>query len=346
MKTQQFTKKLMTGALISMLGQSAYASTGGACNASDKLNGWGAWCGIDTFLSQQEPTAAGPVDGNNFGFSSASFDSNEFGGNIEQTNTPTVTNTTELIGYAFFNNEQEFGVGKFSLFLDDDNQEANLSGHFDTGQAIDSNSNFYERNPTYLETGNRAEKTPASQLIEDYWYAYTYANSDKRQPTDLDLNQEPANIQDFTYGYVYGYSDGIGYGNNLYKATDLVEMNNLKTTNATTNFSVNSYGYDTKSGSRNENHTMDVNFGEGKWSMNNFYATNTNGTITGNTFEATSMVATNKRVIRDDSFVEGTFVGTNASQLTGMANIVKLKSKTNDTVHKNIKVILNGSQSR
>ena len=90
---------------------------------------------------------------------------------------------------------------------------------------------------------------------------------------------------------------------------------------------------------------MDVNFGQGTWSMNNFYATNTNGTITGNTFEATSMVATNQRVIRDDSFVEGTFVGTNANQLTGMANIVKLKSETNATVHKNIKVILNGYQS-
>jgi len=56
-----FKRSLLVLALFS---QGAYANiddTKEACNASEGLDGWAIWCGVDTYLAQQEPPAAGPV---------------------------------------------------------------------------------------------------------------------------------------------------------------------------------------------------------------------------------------------------------------------------------------------
>lgn len=78
-----FKKSLLVVAICS---QGAFASIDvdsakDDCNSAEGLEGWSVWCGVDTYLGQQEPTAGGPVAGGN-DLAGVNVDSDQFGGLI------------------------------------------------------------------------------------------------------------------------------------------------------------------------------------------------------------------------------------------------------------------------
>lgn len=348
MKAVLKSKVLITAVLGAMLqAPSVFAATE-ECNAANGVQGWGAWCGIDTYLTQQESTAAGPVGANGFsGLNQLGLSGDEFGGKVE--NNPTkITNTSELIAYTFFNNDGEFGLGNMSILLDDDNQASTINGEFDNGKTVSATSDYYDRYATSLYSGTNSKRVARAESdISDFWlYVYSEKAREKQPVIMLEENVQPVDIKDLTYGNIHGYDSNLGsYSGYVGRATDVVEMQNLKNIQATANFNVNSYGARTvNSNAAYGEHRMNVDFGQGSWSMNDFYVTNTSGTITGNTFKSDSIVATNNRGIDKTSFVKGTFIGSDASKLIGEANIIKTKSVNNSTFHNNVKVIFNGSK--
>jgi len=95
----KFTKSLIAAAILSsaaLFTSTTYAST---CDSSNDLKGWGAWCGIDTYLGQQEPTASGgPGFGGGSPFHNPQFDSSKFGGDVIK-QTESQMPEAEFMGY-------------------------------------------------------------------------------------------------------------------------------------------------------------------------------------------------------------------------------------------------------
>ncbi len=58
-----FTRSVLVLALFSPWVSASVNGSGENCNADEGLDGWAIWCGVDTYLAQQEPPAAGPVEG-------------------------------------------------------------------------------------------------------------------------------------------------------------------------------------------------------------------------------------------------------------------------------------------
>ncbi len=70
-------------ALCSPWVNAAVDGTKDHCNATEGLDGWAIWCGVDTYLAQQEPTAAGPLDGEGLALGLPSVRTAAFGGAVE-----------------------------------------------------------------------------------------------------------------------------------------------------------------------------------------------------------------------------------------------------------------------
>lgn len=165
MITKQFTKKLMAAAILSLFSQTSYAAINEQeCNSTDTLQGWGFWCGVDTYLSQQEPTAAGPVSSNNGTLDSAIVDGDEFGGQLQEDN-------FNWRGYAYVNitrmnqepNQREpeaFGyrnqymMGILQLKLDPDNNDVLAVMTLEDGSKI-----TFNQNANFIEPVNRPDST-------------------------------------------------------------------------------------------------------------------------------------------------------------------------------------------
>ncbi|MDX1352053.1 MAG: hypothetical protein R3254_03515, partial [Thiomicrorhabdus sp.] len=95
---KNFSKKLLSLIILGLLSPaSVYAIDKKECNSTDNLEGWGIWCGVDTYLSKQESTAAGPVDGGSSVTGLPAIDGDEFGGSL------TEESPFNWSGYAYVN---------------------------------------------------------------------------------------------------------------------------------------------------------------------------------------------------------------------------------------------------
>lgn len=141
----------------------ASSATASDCNDANGIGGWGTWCGIDTFLDQQQPTAAGPQGpGNRQNFVPSQFDAENFGGQI---------NSTEFNwkGYAYINvnrvgaqneqreptvfpfrrNRHDFTLGEMQMNLDKATNLIDITLTFKDGNGVDQSFSF-KKDPSFL----------------------------------------------------------------------------------------------------------------------------------------------------------------------------------------------------
>ena len=347
------TRQLISAIILGTISTTAI-SANSECNSSKNLSGWGAWCGIDTFLGQQEPTAAGGPLFNPQNLSSASFDSDELGGKF----TP-IKNEEDIVvgwvGYAITPNNMNMyttlssdsQLGLLKVDLDLEGQVVKITGLFEDGSTLDLSSEwFMAMGPYYVYAGSQSF---SSHFSSDY---KSYENDSPEMYTGS------ANNYVGTGDFIGGWSSQLG------KATPIADITNFKNIGANFAYQVNSNGtqnngpFSSGIGSRA---IMNVQFGSSSWSMDNLHGFDSKGKISGNTFKSTEIKgvagAMNSpammpmpypggnsnfanHTVTSDSSINGVFIGSNAKGLIGQTNITAVKDGQATT----LKTILNGSQ--
>ncbi len=339
----KFSKKLLTAAVVTLLAGPTYAvEQSKECNSTDSLDGWGIWCGIDTFLSQQEPTAAGPGGGDSPGLGGVTFDSSQFGGDVvipeDQYNWQgfalflNVNDRSSVLGRLFFDVDEDNELLRNIRVVLDDGTTVNIptedfypAAYFDPGNAqiiIGEGTN------QYVLAGLTNRLLSEGSFNEDGLYMggvgiINFNPDDAEMPTEVDSLLSRLN------------SITIGTAGS---PTPLETMSNLNSIEATAKFSL--LGVSHTSGSFNNagylTGRMRVNFGEGEWNAHlaskklvgdgpRRIGLSSGGQVEGNEFSS-EFVKTRLRhrhlnVDGETSYMNGIFLGPNANALTGQVNV-------------------------
>lgn len=320
------TRKLIPIIALSVMSQTAIANNG--CDSSESVKGWGAWCGIDTFLAQQDATAAGPVGG--LGFSQLAgtrFDSEEFGGQVEQGMNGWVT-------YALLKNPEtgQSALGNVAFTINEATETANIVVVF--GDQAYQFSTPYERRQSGSYEDFVKDKLMAEMKSEEFYLKFQLKDEDGHGfPLDDGIDSKELVIGKMK-AEIHDTDDRIKavFG----QATSLSDMARLRAATGTTAYWINGDGvYSTDRGEFGRASMygdMEVNFSAGTWDMRRAYISGgddyrskdiglrTNGTISGNTFQSTNIEVEGLNV-QAGSTINGAFVTSNAQRLLGQADI-------------------------
>jgi len=320
--------------ILGLLSSTGYAADKKECNSSDALQGWGIWCGVDSYLTQQEPTAAGPVDDSNPELGLPAVDSDKFGGSVEQT-------PYNWKGYAYVNvdrlNENIGGdiqsqlqapqkhylTGILQLQLEPDTNTVNVVMTLEDGSKITFNQQAQFITPQFGPDSSYGEFQVVS---EDGKYQINAlpALAIQRMTNDSVTSGGIRNIQDGLR--IGGFAAG--------SPTPLNDMSSLAVNNIQATY-FGSGDYRSSFGRIGRVYNdITVNFGNASW-QGNWYAArgpggflNAQGSVTGNTFSSTSIgVAAMQdspgiqQIPVVTGSIKGTFNGPNAGYLTGLVNV-------------------------
>lgn len=165
------SNKLAFALASTLFASSAFAAD---CNNTNNINGWGAWCGVDTFFSEQAPTASGgPIFGNK-PYAPASFDSIDFGGQIQE------GDDFNWKGYAYINlnrvgtqsgqqkpsisfSRHDFTLGEMNMNMNKETNLIDITLTYKDANNVEQTLQFSE-NPTFLDaTGQFQVQTADGQ---------------------------------------------------------------------------------------------------------------------------------------------------------------------------------------
>lgn len=350
-----FAKSLLVLAMVSQGAVASIDTSQEECNSSEGLGGWAVWCGVDTYLTQQEPTAAGPVEGGVAGLTIPGVETDDFGGDIvppaattPEVTPPEVTPPTvepEIVynwtGYAALSHV-DLGVletGELKLKVDPDTGVvlAVLTTSLGTEIAFDQNSRFYgdgEGLPIPQEVLDSlsivdpsAGGSPVSQ------FSLTSADGSMRLVTFPQTWGVPGDNGDVAAFGAIVTENGVDYFA-AGSPTPLSNMADLVAGNVTAFYA----GSGVYSGFGQVDNTMTVNFGNSTWEGTwgdaleidpaelSFNAT---GTVTGNKFASNEggikygdkNPFVNTEIVYEGT-IKGSFNGANASSLTGVIDII------------------------
>lgn len=309
----QTLKSFLYGFTFAAMSSTAYAvEQKNDCNSTDTLQGWGIWCGIDTFLTQQEPTAAGPIDASAGPLAGTNFDSDDFGGKLEQ------GDTYAWKGYAVFSHNDFDSLQTGELSLNVDAATGTVSGFIEIdGETIDlgANAKFFTPGET-LPFWNGGTTTPSGQNhfyveTENGNYSFLTAPSNWYIVNGEDVavfggtsprTGDPSDFSTSASPFVAGV------------ITPVSDINALAGSNTIATYS----GYGWYQGGTNgyRQNSITVNFGNSTWNgeWNNLNGFTSEGTVTGNQFQSNGLNG------RGGNDVKGTFNGSNASHLTGLVD--------------------------
>lgn len=313
-----FTKKqLIAIAILSSISQIAIANTP-ECEKE-----FGPWCDLANFLEQQEATAAGgPLAENVINLDNINFDSEEFNGQLEN-NTTAAAPEKIYESYVLLYNETAKLNRKNKL----KNKKTNSVEFAKAVFAVDENNQITSLQVTRASDGKTIDltkKVAGKELV-------SFLKTNSVPKFTKDLKARTAEREGGVIRSIVG------------KLTDQVDITDLATRNAIFTYKIKgtSINQANKVGSFT-NKKMVVDFNKGSWKMNGLYGTNiTNGSISGNTFSSNGSIELTKKSkkqgfekLGDNSYVSGSFFGSQAAKVAGTANIIREHKKSkNDTNH-------------
>jgi len=212
-----FTKKILSLVVLGLFSQVSYAVQEKECNSTDTLQGWGIWCGVDTYLTQQEPTAAGPVGSNRTFNGNLSFDSQKFGGAINDNQVPPSDpdfDNYQFAGYALatkYGNQgpsiqsegpslSSTSLVKLYANIDEENEVVEIKALFEDGKVVHLSS-------THFDSG--------SYPVSDNDYSHPFGSSTNTAvgPTDIykHIDAHSGREDSSEYGFGSYFSNESGY---------------------------------------------------------------------------------------------------------------------------------------
>jgi len=353
-----FSKKLLSLIILGLLSPTTvYAIDKKECNSTDTLQGWGIWCGIDTYLSQQEPTAAGPVDGSNSALGLPAIDGDEFGGSVVVPNEVNEEASYNWRGYAILrvqvemdNNPVEQQPARRTV-----QQYKYLTGVLNINHDPDNDNILAVMN---LEDGSTVTFNKDASFTAPAWdNSYFKITSEDESltvvssvlPTLFGGSQLPdaLNNENVTSGYFTTPDDSSFPYESKFVAGSLTSadyINELALNNITATYSGYGMYKGDKSGTRYNQIT--VNFGnsswDGYWKLDGsrIFAPDSklqaSGVVTGNQFSSTENSLNYQTYENQGSFfrpnwvennqaatgsINGSFNGAEAKNLTGLVDV-------------------------
>jgi len=339
MKTQ-YSKKLLGAMIVALLSAGpAYAVSQGQeseCNSTDTLEGWGIWCGVDTFLAQQEPTAAGPMDRNGPELGSPAFNSDDFGGDL-------VEDSYNWRGYAIVRFENTPPDGQAAPVSMEYPRYSYKTGVFNILHNPDSNELSAV---LVLEDGSTINFNQDATFIAPEWdTSYFRITSEDGSLVAVTFNGLPAarNNESVAAGSLLTRFDDDQSEPTMFwrlqpskfvagELTNVSVIDNLRLNNITASYSgLGQYRGDMTGIYRNR---INVNFGNSSWAGTWYMGPgrlNAEGNVTGSTFSAGANDMNYDRhsccghYISYDaeagSSINGSFNGPQAESLTGVVDV-------------------------
>ena len=339
-----FTRSVLVLALFSPWVSASVNGSGENCNADEGLDGWAIWCGVDTYLAQQEPTAAGPIEGAFEGVVEPDVRTVAFGGAIENP-VPVVPPVVPVVppepeieynwqGYAMLTHPDFGGLQSGELKLKVDTATGEVIGVLTTalGEEIIFNegAGFYVTpellplidsplpdlsNEAGIEQISQFEVASEGSLLKLVTFPQDWLFS------AVGSSYDPEHTSVSTIGQI---NDGTSVVGSFVAGslTPLDRMADFTALNRVAEYA----GYGMYSGIGLVDNAIKVDFGQATWfgvwgSGLNVGAA---GTVSGNQFSSNTM---NGFGVDSQAAVSGTiqgaFNGDNASTLTGLLDVVK-----------------------
>lgn len=323
-----FTRSVLILALFSPWVSASVNGSGENCNADEGLDGWAIWCGVDTYLAQQEPTAAGPIEGGVEGLIPPGVRTAAFGGLLVE---PEIVYNWQ--GYAMLTHPDFGGLTSGELKLKVDTATGEVVGLLTTASgdeiAFNEGAKFYVPaeliplidSPTTLP--NEADDVQISQfevasegsLLKLVTFPQGWVFS------GAGTNYDPEHTGVSTIGQINDGSSVLGsfVAGSL---TPLDRMADFTALNRVAEYA----GYGMYSGIGLVENLIKVDFGQAKW--NGFWGSglkmSASGSVSGNQFSSDTVepFRENPNTVFEGS-VRGAFNGNNASALTGVVDVVK-----------------------
>ncbi len=347
-----FTRSVLVLALFSPWVNASVNSAGENCNADEGLDGWAIWCGVDTYLAQQEPTAAGVIGGAAEGIVvsnvvSSVEDTGVFSGALEVPEetlpvTPPVIPVTppepeieyNWQGYAMLTHPDFGGLQSGELKLRVDTTTGEVIGVLTTalGEEITFNegAGFYVSpellplidsplpdlsNEAGIEQISQFEVASEGSLLKLVTFPQDWLFS------AVGTSYDPEHTSVSTIGQI---NDGTSVVGSFVAGslTPLDRMAEFATLNRVAEYA----GYGMYSGVGRVDNAVRVDFGQATWFGTWYGDLNIGaaGTVSGNQFSSNTM---NGFGVDSQASVSGTiqgaFNGDNASTLTGLLDVVK-----------------------
>ena len=226
-----FTKKILSLVVLGLFSQVSYAVQEKECNSTDTLQGWGIWCGVDTYLTQQEPTAAGPVGSSPTFNGNVSFDSQKFGGAININEAPPSDpdfDNYQFAGYAlatkYGNKEPSIqsegpslsstSLVKLYANIDEENEVVEIKALFEDGKVVHlSSTHFYSYNYPISNLSHSFPGFSSTHIAVGPTdiYKYNYAYSGREDNSEYGFNSYFSNESGYEYEYLGGSSQTTHY---------------------------------------------------------------------------------------------------------------------------------------
>ena len=336
-------RSLLAAALFSPMAMAAVDTNVDTCNASEGLEGWAVWCGVDTFLAQQEPTAAGPVVGGS-DLASLAVDDEGFGGEIVPVVPPVVPPVPE-IEY----NWQGYAVIKHRDFHDPISGKAQLNIDPETGSVVgvlttstgDTININRDASFVYRDIKTFADGTEAT--VFDMGAAYS---AFEVYSEDNNLQLSLSNFDNFGVNGMESYAKTVIWLNEQTEAgytplvaryaggllTPLSDMQELARLNVTADYAGRG-GHYTYTGAGvfypHLTTNMNVNFGNATWTGNwnaDHFNVGASGVVTGNQFSSNSITnglpaPARLAPVAVTGTINGAFNGANAGYVSGALDI-------------------------
>ena len=333
-----FTKSVLVLALFSPWVHASVSESGDNCNATEGLDGWAIWCGVDTYLAQQEPTAAGPIEGGFEGVVEPDIRTVAFGGSlIDDGEIPPVVEPEieyNWQGYAMLTHPDFGGLQAGELKLKVDTATGDVIGLLTTASgeeiAFNEGAKFYvpaELIPLIDSPLSDLSNEAGSVQISQFEVAsegsllklVTFPQGWMFSAVGGDFDPEHTSVS--TIGQI---NDGTSVVGSFVAGslTPLDRMAEFASVGRVAEYS----GYGMYSGIGLVENLIKVDFGQAKW--NGFWGSglkmSASGSVDGNQFSSDTLAPFREisSVVFEGS-VRGAFNGDNASALTGMVDVVK-----------------------
>ncbi len=331
-----FTKSVLVLAIFSPWVHASVNESGDNCNATEGLDGWAIWCGVDTYLAQQEPTAAGPIEGGFEGVVEPDVRTVAFGGSLidggeipPPVTPPVVEPEIEYNwqGYAMLTHPDFGGLQAGELKLKVDTATGDVIGLLTTASgeeiAFNEGAKFYVDQelipliappvtlPSVAGVVQISQFEVASE--ESLLKLVTFPQGWLFSAVGGAFDPEHAGVS--TFGQI---NDGTSVVGSFAAGslTPLDRMAEFASLNRVASYS---------GGIGLTENTMKVNFGQSTWSSVWFnLEAGIEGTIVGNQISSNDIYGIGNSIGSDFSGgVLASFNGNNASGITGILNVVK-----------------------
>jgi hypothetical protein len=336
-----FTRSVLVLALFSPWVNASVDGSGDNCNATEGLDGWAIWCGVDTYLAQQEPTAAGPIEGGFEGVVEPDVRTVAFGGKLVDGPDPVVEPIPVVEpeleynwqGYAMLTHPDFGGLQAGELKLKVDTATGEVVGLLTTasGQEIVFNegAKFYVDQeliplidpPVTLPSEAGAVQISQFEVASEGSLLKLVTFPQGWQFSAVGNSFDPEHNSVSTMGQV---NDGSAVFGSFVAGslTPLDRMAEFATLNRVAEYS----GYGMYSNVGRVDNAIKVDFGQGTW-IGSWYGgleVGAAGTVAGNQFSSNTMNgfgSSSQSVVTGS--IKGNFNGNNASTLTGLLDVVK-----------------------